>query len=309
MEPVTLVVIGLDEEAGVRRLGEFFREEPWCRERMKLLFVDSGSSDGSVEAAGSWAHRIVSAGENRWTAARAREAGWREVGRGWFFFLDADMVPSADFLRLVVERASQGAGTDGLVGWRRDLWEEGRDRVVRFGTPGERVRQFGGALVLHAESLRAAGGWFGPMPSREELELNVRLHAAGHGVKFVNVHMCDHHDAKRRRVLARWARALTAPTTERDHRLGPALVFQRALRQGHLRALFWCQRESLLAIPLVLCAFGLAAGLLAGHPLLALACAGILWLSRRGLRGAAFVLQAGLGRGLAERVLGEQARP
>lgn len=177
--------------------------------------------------------------EKRLLGGGARNRG-AEVARGeWFAFVDADVLPRADWLeRLVtaVEAArgrfvvgSVGVATSGgywgLCNWLCEFSEQAPWRAARS--------QRGGAscnMIVRAEDHREAGGFPSDYQPAEDTMLFARLNEMGRTQWFEPAARVDHHNQSGLRSFAR-----------HQYRLGyhSALVRQLATLRGSIAARIW----------------------------------------------------------------------
>lgn len=179
-----IVIIGRNEGARFRAclasVGESFS---------RVIYVDSGSTDGSVEAAEAAGAEVVHLDMRRpFTAARARNAGLERLADGgtlpaFVQFLDGDCVllpgwagAAADFLRgtpaaaFVCGRLRERFPEATLYNRLADLeWAGGSGRVAACG----------GIAMGRTGAILAAGGFNPDLIAGEEPELCLRLRQAG----------------------------------------------------------------------------------------------------------------------------------
>lgn len=237
-----VVVIGRNEGERLRR----------CLDSIALgtavVYVDSGSSDGSLEAARVRGARVVDLDVSRpFTAARARNAGF-EVLRAahpdlaFVQFVDGDCELAAGWLATAERFLAAHSDVAVVFGRRRERhpdaspWNRCAD-IEWDGRPGE-VDACGGDAMLRADVFVAAGGYDSTLIAGEEPELCQRIRQRGARV----VRLADEmtlHDAALLRFGQWWRRQARsghayAETTWR-HRNEPDPQRARRLRS----ILFW----------------------------------------------------------------------
>lgn len=184
-----------------------------------LVYVDSGSTDGSAQAArDSGAHVIELDMRVPFTAARARNVGFRkllaiapdliyvqfvdgdcEVSNGWLEHAPAFLDEHPDVVAVCGRRRERDPERS-IYNW---LCERDWDRPV-----GE-TRSFGGDVMLRAAALQRAGGYRDDLIAGEEPELCVRLRALGWRIWRLDSEMTLH-DADMTRFNQWWRRAKRA---------------------------------------------------------------------------------------------------
>jgi GT2 family glycosyltransferase len=179
-----------------------------------LVYVDSGSTDGSVAAARAAGAEVVALDMNQpFTAARARNAGFDRLvalgGAEFVQFVDGDCVVQPDWLPAASAflRANPDAGV--VCGRRREMRPEtsvwNRLCDAEWDTPVGQAKFCGGDALMRAAAVTAVGGYDPTLIAGEEPELCVRLRAAGWQVWRIDQEMTLH-DAAMTKVGQWWKR-------------------------------------------------------------------------------------------------------
>lgn len=230
-----IVVIGRNEgERLVRSLAS-------VRGRGHIVYVDSGSTDGSIAAAEAAGARVVSLDLSiPFTAARARNAGCAALGADirLIQFIDGDCAVQPDWLAAARAALDADPGLAAVFGRRREIAPQASTYNwlcdVEWAVPPGPVRQFGGDVMLRRGALEQAGGYPDEMIAGEEPDLSMRLGARGWRIACLPVEMTLH-DAAITRFGQWWRRA---------ERSGHAYAELEARHPGEYRrrvraALFW----------------------------------------------------------------------
>ncbi len=256
LPPIDAVVIGRNE--GARLVACLGALQGQVR---RVVYVDSGSTDGSVAAAQGAGAEVVALDMTRpFTAARARNAGLARLdGDGFVQLLDGDcqMQPGwiGDALRAFAEHPRAVV----VCGRRRErhpeasVWNRLCDR--EWNTPVGQAAACGGDALMRLPALRAVGGYREDLIAGEEPELCLRLRRAGGEVWRIGAEMTLH-DAAMTRFPQWWRRTMRA-----GHAFAEGAALHGQGRERHWvaetrRALVWG-----LGVPLA----AAIAGLL--HPL------------------------------------------
>jgi len=193
---VGIVVIGRNE-------GERFKaclaSLPDCA---KVVYVDSGSSDGSVAWARSSGIETVCLDMIiPFTAARARNAGFErleEIAPNLDFvqFVDGDCTLSPQWLDGALRYLHEHQGVCAVFGRRR---ERAPDKTVfnflcdvEWDVPVGPARAFGGDVLIRRDAFVQSGGYRAGLIAGEEPELCVRLRAAGWTITRLPLEMTLH---------------------------------------------------------------------------------------------------------------------
>lgn len=211
--PAGVVVIGRNEGPRLARALDSVRQlaEP-------IVYVDSGSTDDSVAQAQTRSVAVVDLDMSvPFTAARARNAGWRKLRElapdlPYALFIDGDCEVLAGFLEPALEVLESQPDVVAVCGYRRERYPERSplNRVCdvewRSGNVGD-CKAFGGDVVVRLEALTAAGGYDESVIAAEDDELAIRLRAAGGRIHRINVESTLH-DANMTRLSEWWRRAV-----------------------------------------------------------------------------------------------------
>ena len=184
-----------------------------------VVYVDSGSTDGSVATAGALGADVCRLDMALpFTAARARNEGFGrlrairpEVEVVQFVDGDCEVVPG--WLSEVVEFLRVTPGVAAVCGRRRERHPE---RSVynllcdlEWNTPTGATRACGGDVAIRSQAMAAVGGFRSDLIAGEEPELCIRLRAAGWLIWRIDAEM-TRHDAAMTRFAQWWQRATRA---------------------------------------------------------------------------------------------------
>jgi cellulose synthase/poly-beta-1,6-N-acetylglucosamine synthase-like glycosyltransferase len=241
---LSVVVIGRNEGERLRRCLESvgaMRRGAWD---VELIYVDSGSSDGSVALAQQMGARTIALTPVRPTAALGRNAGWRAARGEWVLFLDGDTVLAPDF---AAEALPEFADTRVAVVWghRREMFPEQTvyNRVLDLDwvyAPGY-AAFCGGDALFRRDVLEATGGFDETLIAGEEPELCRRILAAGGLISHVDRAMTLH-DLEMRSFGQYWQRAMRAghAYAEVSDRFASDGFWSAEVRRNRVRAFALC---------------------------------------------------------------------
>lgn len=222
-----------------------------------VVYVDSGSADGSLAAARARGAIVVELDLTQpFTAARARNAGAAALPMGdeapdYIQFIDGDCTLDAGWLPLAA-RFMQDNPTVGVAcGRRRETALEASvyNRLIdrEWDTPVGQARSCGGDALMRAAAFAAVGGFNPTLIAGEEPELCVRLRRAGWQVWRLDAEM-TRHDAAITRFGQWWRR-----TRRAGHAFAEGAALHGAPPERHnvastRRAVIWGALLPLLAI-------------------------------------------------------------
>lgn len=244
------VVIGRNEGARLIR----------CLDALKgqvspILYVDSGSTDGSVAAAEAAGAIVVALDMAQpFTAARARNAGLAQLAAledapEFVQVIDGDCELRADWVAAALAFLTAHPDVAMVAGRLRErfpdasLWNRLADR--EWDTPIGETAAVGGIAVLRLAPVQELGGYRADLIAGEEPELCLRLRRAGWKIWRLEAEMAWH-DIAMTKVSQWWRRA-----RRYGHALAEGAVLHGAGPERYClaerrRALIWG-----LALPLV----------------------------------------------------------
>ena len=179
-----IVIIGRNEGPRLQRCLRSVSRSEAC-----IVYVDSGSRDGSVELADSWGVNVVSLSDSLpFTAARARNAGFAKLQHlnpkvEYVQFMDGDCELASGWFMYAMNFLQAHPGMGAVCGRRRERFPEqsiyNKLCDIEWDTPLGEARFFGGDVLIRANALREVGGYRDDLIAGEEPELCIRLRAVG----------------------------------------------------------------------------------------------------------------------------------
>lgn len=190
---------------------------------VRLIYVDSGSTDGSVALARAAGAQVVQLDSSApYTAARARNAGFnalmeRMPRADLVQFIDGDCELDAGWLALGARVLRTQPEVSVVCGRRRERFPAASlyNRLcdVEWDTPLGLARACGGDALMRTSAFREVGGFDPGMIAGEEPDLCLRLGRRGSHVMRIDAEM-TRHDAAMTRASQWWQRAVrTGHTT------------------------------------------------------------------------------------------------
>ena len=211
--PVGVVVIGRNEGTRLVRCLESL-----AGSASQTVYVDSGSTDGSVQAARALGADVVALDMSvPFTAARARNDGLKrllELATPRFVqFVDGDCELAPDWIETGSAFLNANPGVAAVSGHLRERHPEAsvynRLMAREWAAPVGEAKAVGGNMMARVEALTALGGFNPALIAGEEPELCVRLRQAGWRVWRLDAEMALH-DAAMTRFGQWWRRSKRA---------------------------------------------------------------------------------------------------
>lgn len=212
----------------------------------RVVYVDSGSTDGSVALATKMGAEVIALDMGRpFSAARARNAGLARLADAppdFVQFIDGDCSLDADWLAAALDAFADHPLAVAICGRRRErhpsasIWNRMTDQ--EWDTPVGQARACGGDVLIRYCAVCAAGGYREDLIAGEEPELCLRLARAGGEIWRIGAEMTLH-DAAMTRFGQWWRRMVRAGHAYAEgaalHGRGPERHWVHQTR----RALFW----------------------------------------------------------------------
>jgi GT2 family glycosyltransferase len=246
MSTIGIVVIGRNEGERLINCLRSLQSDP-----SSVVYVDSGSTDGSPQAAARFGVHVVPLDPTLpATAARARNKGF-EVIRAvrpdirLVQFIDGDCELAAGWLNAASAFLSERRDVAVACGRRRErhpsasIYNQLCD--LEWDTPTGQTQSCGGDALVRVEAFEAVGGYRAELIAGEEPELCLRLREKGWKIWRLDEEM-TRHDAAMARLRQWWIRAVRGGYALAEvshlHRRSPLAIwkteFARALSFGCL---------------------------------------------------------------------------
>lgn len=208
MQRVGIVVIGRNEGQRLVR----------CLQSLAgqyVVYVDSGSTDGSIEQSGKYGATLEQLDMTApFTAARARNAGCRRLLKDYpeleyVQFVDGDCLVTEKWLDAAYRCLEADSGLAVVCGRRRELDKDSSVYNmlcdIEWDSPVGSADACGGDAMYRVSAFRAVGGFNEDFIAGEEPELCFRLRAAGWRVRRIDREM-TRHDADMHHFKQWWKR-------------------------------------------------------------------------------------------------------
>jgi glycosyltransferase involved in cell wall biosynthesis len=236
------VVIGRNEgqrlEGCLRSVGQQIEE---------IIYVDSGSTDGSVGLAAKLGAAVVELSTDRpFTAARARNAGANKLLEQnpqvkLIQFIDGDCELQSGWVELASAFLSDVAEVAVVCGRRRERYPNisryNRLCDMEWDTPVGAAAACGGDAMVRTHAFKAVGGFAEDLIAGEEPDLCFRLRKAGWGIFRLDAEMTLH-DAAMTTAAQWWQRSVRSgyATAEAHRRRGDS---EPGLRRQVISNVLW----------------------------------------------------------------------
>ena len=184
-----------------------------------IVYVDSGSSDGSVDFARSIGVHVVELDPNvPFTAARARNAGVEQLTRlapelKYAQLIDGDCEVVADWIEIAAGYLEENPEYAAAAGRLRERFPDASVYNylcdVEWNTPVGDADACGGIAMMRIEAFQSVDGFIPELIAGEEPELCVRLRKNGWRIRRLDAEMALH-DVAMSRFSQWWKRARRA---------------------------------------------------------------------------------------------------
>ncbi|WP_417597729.1 glycosyltransferase family 2 protein [Pararhodobacter oceanensis] len=180
----------------------------------RVVYVDSGSSDGSVEAALAMGAQVVALDMSLpFTAARARNAGLAALADNppdFVQFIDGDCALREGWIARGRQFLHDNLGAAVVCGRRRERFPEASlyNAMIdaEWDTPVGKATSCGGDALMRYQAVSSVKGFREDLIAGEEPELCLRLRSHGWSIWRIDAEM-TWHDAEMMRFGQWWRRA------------------------------------------------------------------------------------------------------
>jgi glycosyltransferase involved in cell wall biosynthesis len=245
LQTLSVVIIGRNEGERLERcILSAQAIEGWSP--AEILYVDSGSTDGSLELSARLGATVLPLSPGAFTAARARNLGWRHASGNLILFLDGDTILNAGFPLAALTELRKDAVNAAVWGHRREICPclSIYVRVLDLDwvyAPGESLF-CGGDVLVRRSALEAVHGFDETLIAGEEPEMCRRMRNLGWRIQHIDAPMTLH-DLAITRFSQYWRRAQRAgyafaSVSVRFHATSDPFWSADA-RRNRIRGMFW----------------------------------------------------------------------
>jgi GT2 family glycosyltransferase len=222
--------------------------ESGSREGIRFIYVDSGSTDGSVSRAEEHGVEIVELNmDEPFTAARARNAGWRALLRAhpdvrYVQFVDGDCSISDGWIESARDFLEGNPGYGAASGRCKEAYPERSIYNalcdIEWDTSVGDLKAFGGNVMIRTEALTDCGGFDESFIAGEEPEMSFRMRSKGWKIRRLPLEMVRH-DAAMTRFGQWWKRSKRSGFSFALGYDKHGKSEERYQRRPVLRSIFW----------------------------------------------------------------------
>lgn len=175
---LSVCVIGRNEGRHLAACAASLRQLDALQACYETIFVDSASTDASVEIASDHFDKVVCLAASPFlNAGAARHVGTNECSGTWILYMDGDMELAPESLPAIEALLRSGDRARGLCAYTENIYPDGGGDLIEFkgNRPGQPCRMIGGTSILPRQKVLDAGNWSCSLYSSEEAELYARL--------------------------------------------------------------------------------------------------------------------------------------
>jgi len=236
-QPVSVVVIGLNVEPFIAQCLRAIFNLKYPIHLLDIIYVDSGSSDKTLEIVNKFAPvRVIELNTISPNAAKGRNAGWLAAQHELIQFVDADSYLDSNWLRIAIQQLNGSVGA--VAGTLRERYSKRNlyhrmanlEWNIRVGAKGwstkdVETKTFGGNVLTRRSILERSGGYNEDLAAGEDPDLSYRMRRMGYKIY-----------------------RLTAPMASHDINISRLTTFLKRTRRsgfvyGHLALSYWQEPE------------------------------------------------------------------
>ena len=275
MSIIGVVTIGRNEgEQLVRCLQSLLAQLP---EEMPIVYVDSGSTDTSVETAKSMGIQVIELDMTTpFTMARGRNAGFQYLVENfpdiqYVQFIDGDCELMAGWLDQAVAAITSDQKLAIVCGRRRERFPDAsiynRLADMEWDTPIGEAAACGGDALARVSAIREVNGYTSSLICGEEPEMCIRLRQQGWKICRIDIDMTLH-DASMLRFGQWWKRSIRCGWAVAEGKTLHGDPPEQYMVRQSLSGWLWGVILPFIALGLVWPTFGASLLLMLGYPVL-----------------------------------------
>ncbi len=207
---ISVIIIGRNEGARLALCLESVAKANWSGLSHEVIYVDSRSTDNSLNLAASSGAMAVLLEDDRPCAAKARNLGISKATGQFILFLDGDTILDQQFVHKALKVLESAPRTCAVWGHRRELLPNQsiftKVMDLDWVYPLGKTLYFGGDVLVRLSALKEVNGYDPTLTAGEEPEMCARLRAAGWEIEHIDAPMTLH-DLAVNTFRAYWLRA------------------------------------------------------------------------------------------------------
>jgi glycosyltransferase involved in cell wall biosynthesis len=194
---VSIIVIGHNEADHLKSCFEAINRINYPKDCLQIIFVDSSSTDNSVDIAKSYANKIVSIGSMWSTAGEAFNEGIKCADFDFIHITSGDIQLNADYLIHAINTLQNDSDISAVTGYFTEASNKGWNKIVGYRRDdGTEVKA---SFVLtpnggtfRKKSLFLVNGYDERIKKGQETELGMRFCEAGLKIWYMNIQQGIH---------------------------------------------------------------------------------------------------------------------
>ena len=194
LPPVSIVVIGKNEADNLDATFTAVRQIDYPAEKIESIYVDTGSTDNSVEIALKYTPSVFIEKSCWPTPGLARNRGLLEASHDILHFIDGDIQIHRDYLKTAVKKLAE-PGIQAVYGFLEEKSTQGVNRVLlshwQRKKPGY-SQATGGGGTYEKKALLAVDGYDERIRKGQETDLGERFREAGCRIWLLDTVMGTH---------------------------------------------------------------------------------------------------------------------
>ncbi len=191
---VAVVVIGRNEGERLARCLDSVWDMRYPEAALELIYVDSQSTDNSIELAKERNAQVIEVNPDRPCAAVGRNAGWRATDALFVLFLDGDTILHPDFVATALRSFEDDMSV--VFGHRREIATDDSiyNRVLDLDWvwPLGELDFCGGDALIRRSALEVVDGYDDTLIAGEEPDMCRRMRGLGWRILHIDAPMTGH---------------------------------------------------------------------------------------------------------------------
>lgn len=226
------MIIGINVEKYIEETINAIKNVSYPQSKIKIIYVDGGSTDNSVNIVNSFNHvHIISLKDRHPTPGKGRNAGWRYAQAPFIQFLDGDCAIAPDWLQTAISVFEKNKVV-AVFGTRKERYPNKNlyhfVADVEWGKGSGEAPFFGGGVLVKSSVFQDVGGYDEYLVAGEDPEFSYRIRQKGYLI-YQLPSLMETHDINMSAFYQYW---------KRSYRSGHAFA-EVALRYIQMQEKMW----------------------------------------------------------------------
>jgi glycosyltransferase involved in cell wall biosynthesis len=194
---VSIIIIGQNESKNLKNSLLAVKNMDYPLEKIELLFVDSNSTDNSIEIAIPLVNKCISIRSDLPSAGEAFNIGIKESSYEYVWLSGGDIILDKYFLKKAIELMEENNNIHAVTGYWEENEKQGWNKILAYSfrkyTPKDHFVETSGGGIFRKQCLFKLDGFDERIKKGQETELGVRMKDYNYNIFYIH-HQQGVHD-------------------------------------------------------------------------------------------------------------------